>query len=365
MRVTDFFSIKAKKSPCFASKRHLSKKKKAYLRPQIIKIRIMKNRMKFFLFFFLACTFISAAQGPKQRLIVAQDGSGDYTSIQEAIYAIRDYTPIPITVFIKNGTYNEKVIIPTWKCDITLTGESADSTIITFGDYAGKEIVYFGDSITKMGTFRTHTMLVAGHRITLENLTIENNAGRVGQAVALHTEGDQIIVRNCRLKGNQDTLFTGDEKSHVYFENCYIDGTTDFIFGPAICWFENCQIHSKQNSYITAASTAAESPFGYVFHNCTLTAENDVNKVYLGRPWRAYAAVVFMECDLGKHIRYEGWENWRNPENEKTARYAEYHNSGEGAGIEKRVDWCRQLSKKEARKYTRKNVLGGDWWQNR
>lgn len=324
----------------------------------------MKIRFNLILLFLLPVLLLSAAQKPKQLLIVAQDGTGDYTTIQEAIYAIRDYTPIPITVFIKNGTYKEKLIIPTWKCDITLIGENADSTIITYDDYAGKEMVYFGDSIAKMGTFRTHTMLVAGHRITLENLTIENTAGRVGQAVALHTEGDQIVVRNCRLKGNQDTLFTGDEKSRVYFEDCYIDGTTDFIFGPAICWFENCQIHSKQNSYVTAASTARENPFGYVFHNCRLTAADGVNKVYLGRPWRAYAAVVFIDCELGGHIRSEGWENWRNPENEKTARYAEYGNHGEGAATDKRVVWCRQLSKKEARKYTRENVLGNGWWEN-
>ncbi len=325
----------------------------------------MKRIVNIFLLFTIFGISLSAAPQPKLLLIVAQDGSGDYTTIQEAVYAIRDYTPIPITIFVKKGTYDEKLIIPAWKCDITIQGECADSTIITHGDFAGKDIIYFGDSIAKMGTFRTHTMLVAGHRITLENLTIENNAGRVGQAVALHTEGDQIIVRNCKLKGNQDTLFTGDEKSHVYFENCYIDGTTDFIFGPATCWLENCHIHCKQNSYITAASSAQNNPFGYVFHKCTLTADKNVTKVYLGRPWRAYAAVTFIKCNLGKHIRPEGWENWRNPENEKTARYNEYQNYGEGAGIDKRVNWCRQLSKKESKKYTRENVLGGNWWQEK
>ena len=166
------------------------------------------------------------------------------------------------------------------------------------------------------------------------------------------------------MKGNQDTVFTGNEKSRVYFENCYIEGTTDFIFGPATCWFENCEIFSKQNYYITAASSAQENPFGYVFHNCRLAAADNVTKVYLGRPWRAYAAVTFIKCDLGRQIRPEGWENWRNPENEKTARYSEYKNHGEGASTEKRVSWSRQLSKKEAKQYTRENVLGGNWWQN-
>lgn len=323
----------------------------------------MKRFFQFVLMLLFSAS-LSAAGAPQSLLVVAQDGTGDYTSIQEAIYAVRDYTPEPITVFIKNGVYREKLIIPSWKCDITLQGESVENTIITYDDYAGKMLVYFGAMIEKMGTFRSHTLLVAGHRITLENLTIENTAGRVGQAVALHTEGDGIVVRNCRLKGNQDTVFTGDEKSHVYFENCYIEGTTDFIFGPATCWFEGCEIRSLQNSYVTAASTPKEHAFGYVFHNCRLPAADGVNKVYLGRPWRAHAAVAFIDCELGGHIRAEGWENWRNPENEKTARYSEYNCSGEGASIDKRVNWCRQLSKREAKKYTREKVLGGTWWKD-
>ena len=323
----------------------------------------MKNRFKLFMLFLLSCTLLSAAEKPKQLLIVAQDGSGDYTTIQEAIYAIRDYTPVPITVFIKNGVYNEKLIIPSWKCDITLEGENADSTIISYGDYAGKELIYFGDSIAKMGTFRSHTVLAAGHRITLENPTIENTAGRVGQAVALHTEGDQIIVRNCRLKGNQDTVFTGNEKSRVYFENCYIDGTTDFIFGPATCWFENCEIFSKQNSYITAAATPENVTYGYVFNKCRLTADDGVEKVYLGRPWRPYAAVLFTKCEMGKHIRPEGWHNWGKATNEKTARYCEYKNKGEGSNTQGRVAWSHQLNRKEASRYSIKQVLGGnDGW---
>lgn len=299
---------------------------------------------------------------PKTPLIVSQDGSGDFKTIQEAVYAIRDYTPVPITIKVKKGVYHEKLIIPSWKCDITITGEDEKNTIITWDDFAKKTIVYFGDSIAEMGTFRSHTVLVAGSRITLENLTIENTAGRVGQAVALHTEGNQIIVRRCRLLGNQDTLFTGNEESHVYFDECYIDGTTDFIFGPATCWFESCRIHSKTDSYITAASTSKERRFGYVFNNCDLTADDGVTKVYLGRPWRAYAAVVFMNCRLGKQIRPEGWENWRNPDNEKTARYAEFNCTGEGADIANRVKWCNQLNKSEAAYYTRDTVLAGSWW---
>ncbi|MDE7407040.1 MAG: hypothetical protein K2M76_01360 [Muribaculaceae bacterium] len=308
---------------------------------------------------------VAAAAAPKAHkspLVVAQDGTGDYTTIQEAVYAVRDYTPIPVIIEVRNGVYREKLVIPSWKCNITIVGESVEGTVITWDDYAGKPLAYFGDDLAAMGTFCTHTVLVAGHRVTLENLTIENTAGRVGQAVALHTEGDEIIVRRCRLLGNQDTVFTGDERSHVYFDNCYICGTTDFIFGPAVCWFEHCHIHSLSDSYITAASTASDQPYGYVFNDCDLTAADGVAKVYLGRPWRAYAAVVFMHCRLGAHIVAAGWNNWRDAANERTARYAEYACSGPGADRMARVDWARELAPGQAALYTRSRVLGGDWY---
>ncbi|MFT3738143.1 MAG: pectinesterase family protein [Breznakibacter sp.] len=283
-------------------------------------------------------------------IVVAKDGSGNFTTVQEAILSVRDYTPVPKTIFIKNGTYNEKVVIPANKCDISLIGESKEGTIITWDDHA---------NINKMGTFKTYTLKVEGNNILIENLSVENNAPQLGQAVALHVEGHKVVVRNCRLLGNQDTLFTGNDYSFQYYENCYIEGTTDFIFGPATCWFERCEIHSKRDSYITAASTPATKKYGYVFNNCKLTAGNDVTKVYLGRPWRAYAATVFMNCELGSHILPEGWENWRNPENEKTARYAEYKNTGPGADRSKRVAWSHELTQKEAKLYTQKLVFDG------
>lgn len=304
-----------------------------------------------------------AAPAPKTPLIVAQDGSGDFTTIQEAIYAVRDYTPVPITIIIKPGTYHEKVVIPSWKCDITLKGSGADNTIITWGEAAGMPQVFYGQEIKKMGTFRTHTLLVGGNDITIEDLTIENSAGRIGQAVALHTEGTRIIVRRCRLLGNQDTVFTGNTESYVYFDDCYITGTTDYIFGPATCWFEKCQIHSLTNSFITAASTSKSRRFGYVFNECTISCDKEATQVYLGRPWRAYAAVVFMHCYLPEQIRVEGWQNWGNPDNEHTARYAEYECTGAGADRSGRVSWSRELTPNEASYYTRDNVLAGNWWQ--
>jgi pectin methylesterase-like acyl-CoA thioesterase len=170
-------------------------------------------------------------------------------------------------------------------------------------------------------------------------------------------EADRVVFRNCRLLGNQDTLFTGMDGSRQYYDRCYIEGTTDFIFGPATAWFERCTIHSKKNSYVTAASTGAARPFGYVFNRCTLTAANGIDSVFLGRPWRPYAATVFMHCTLGAHIVPAGWDNWRNPDNEKTARYAEYKNTGPGVPVAGRVAWSRQLTDAEAAEYTLQNVF--------
>lgn len=278
-----------------------------------------------------------------RELVVAQDGSGDYTTIAEALEAIRAFMDFDVKVYIKKGVYKEKLVIPSWLQHVELIGEDAQNTIITHADHA---------NMNRMGTFRTYTVKVEGNYITFRNLTIENNAPKLGQAVALHTEGDCLRFINCRFLGNQDTVYTGVEGTRLYFENCYIEGTTDFIFGPSTAWFEGCTIHSKANSYITAASTPKDIKYGYVFHKCKLTAAEGIDKVYLGRPWRPYACTVFMNCELGKHIVGVGWDNWRNAENEKTARYAEYKNKGEGAAVNARVKWAKQLSDKEAEKIT-------------
>ena len=210
-----------------------------------------------------------------------------------------------------------------------------------------------------MGTFRTYTLKIQGSDITLKNITIENNSARLGQAVALHTEGDRLLFVNCRFLGHQDTIFTGVGGTRLLFKDCYIEGTTDFIFGPATAWFEGCTIYSKANSYITAASTPQDRSFGYVFNHCTLTAAAGVDKVYLGRPWRDYAYTLFMNCTMNAQIRPEGWHHWQK-EREQTARYMEYANQGQGADTAKRVAWSHQLTKKDALKITQQTVLG-DW----
>ena len=283
------------------------------------------------------------AQERQDTIVVSRDGTGNFRTLQEAIESARAFMDYTVTIYVKNGVYKEKVIVPSWVENIDIIGEDRDKTIITYDDHA---------NINKMGTFRTYTVKVEGSDITFKNLTIENNAAQLGQAVALHTEGDRLKFINCRILGNQDTIYTGAKFTRIYFKDCYIDGTTDFIFGPSTALFEDCIIHSKRNSYVTAASTPKEAKYGYVFKHCKLTAEPGVDKVYLGRPWRPYAYTLFIECELGKHIVSAGWHNWGKQSNEETARYMEYKNTGEGANASERVAWSKQLTKKEAEAVT-------------
>lgn len=293
----------------------------------------------------LLLSVVSAAwaQERQDTIVVSRDGTGNFRTLQEAIESARAFMDYTVTIYVKNGVYKEKVIVPSWVENIDIIGEDRDKTIITYDDHA---------NINKMGTFRTYTVKVEGSDITFKNLTIENNAAQLGQAVALHTEGDRLKFINCRILGNQDTIYTGAKFTRLYFKDCYIDGTTDFIFGPSTALFENCMIHSKRNSYVTAASTPKEAKYGYVFKHCKLTAEPGVDKVYLGRPWRPYAYTLFIECELGKHIVPAGWHNWGKQSNEETARYMEYKNTGEGANVSERVAWSKQLTKKEAEAVT-------------
>ena len=293
----------------------------------------------------LLLSVVSAAwaQERQDTIVVSRDGTGNFRTLQEAIESARAFMDYTVTIYVKNGVYKEKVIVPSWVENIDIIGEDRDKTIITYDDHA---------NINKMGTFRTYTVKVEGSDITFKNLTIENNAAQLGQAVALHTEGDRLKFINCRILGNQDTIYTGAKFTRLYFKDCYIDGTTDFIFGPSTALFEDCIIHSKRNSYVTAASTPKEAKYGYVFKHCKLTAEPGVDKVYLGRPWRPYAYTLFIECELGKHIVPAGWHNWGKQSNEETARYMEYKNTGEGANASERVAWSKQLIKKEAEAVT-------------
>lgn len=312
----------------------------------------IRNRINILLFLFVLLTggnTIARGNPFDADLVVAADGSGDYSTLGEALEACRAYQGAETLIFIKNGNYREKIHIDSFLTNIRLLGESVEKTIISYGDYA---------ALNDMGTFRTFTMKITGNDITLENLTVENTAGfTAGQAVALHVEGDRFKAIHCRIIGNQDTLYAAGENSRQYYGDCLIEGSTDFIFGSATALFDYCTIHSKKNSYITAANTPEGKNFGYVFRHCELTAEPDIDRVYLGRPWRAFAKVAYLNCQMGDHIVAEGWHNWSKPEREKTSFYAEYGCTGPGSDRSQRVSWSHQLTKDEAMTYTNENIF--------
>lgn len=293
----------------------------------------------------------------KMYFKIGKNSNADFQSIQKAVNSLERSSYDSATLLISSGIYTEKIIIPPQVHDLTLLGENKDNTTITFDDHSGKIDPKTHKKIT---TFSSYTVLIQGNDIHFKNLTIKNASCNEGQAVALHVEGNRFIAINSNIVGCQDTLLTDGDNSYQYFENCFISGTTDFIFGPATAVFKDCIIESKKNSFVTAASTPQYHKFGYVFMNCKLIATEHAKKVYLGRPWRPFAKTVFLNCQLGSHIVPEAWDPWidpRFPDKDKTVFYAEYKNTGIGAKPEKRVSWSHQLTSKEAKSYTLKNIF--------
>jgi len=288
--------------------------------------------------------------------VVAQDGSGDFFTVQEAINAVPDFRKdVRTTILIRKGTYKEKLIIPESKINISLIGENG--AVLTYDGFANKKNV-FGEN---MGTSGSSSCYIYAPDFYAENITFENSSGPVGQAVACFVSADRVYFKNCRFLGFQDTLYTYSKQSRQYYEDCYIEGTVDFIFGWSTAVFNRCHIHSKRDGYVTAPSTDKGKKYGYVFYDCKLTAEPEATKVYLSRPWRPYAQAVFIRCELGKHIFPIGWNNWGKKENEKTVFYAEYESRGEGAHPKARAGFSQQL--KNLKGYEINAVLAGeDGW---
>jgi Pectin methylesterase len=299
-------------------------------------------------------------------IVVDQTGHGDYMKVQDAINAVPNYSHEKITtILIKAGTYKEAIDIPHTKFRMKIMGQGADKTILTYDRYAEQ---LWPDNDFKVGTSGSASIYIHSSYVTFEDITFENTAGEgkeIGQAVAVFTDGDFLFFHRCRFIGNQDTLYTygrfGKEGGikRNYFLDCYIEGTTDFIFGPSIAYFENCHLHSKKNSYVTAASTLPGQKYGYVFKNCRLTADPGIDKCYLGRPWGAYAKTVFIECELGPHIVADGWHDWEKegkPDTKKNSYYAEYRNVGPGAKGP-RVKWAHTLTAMEAAEYSFEKVM--------
>lgn len=310
-------------------------------------------------------------------ITVAKDNSGDFNSIQQAVDSIPAGTPE--TIYIKKGIYKERVEVR--KNNISFVGESTDDSIITESYYA-RMIMPDG---SKRGTFRSYTFFVYADNFTASNLTFENAAGfgdEFGQAIAVYAEGDNITFRNCKILGHQDTLFTGPlpmkEKQpggftgptidgirrvvHQLYEDCYIAGEIDFIFGSATAYFKNCTLfalnrNQEINAFYTAPSTYEGQAFGYVFESCTFTGNCPPKSVALSRPWRIHAKTVLLNCSYSDQIIDEGFTDWNKPESHETVYYAEYNGHGEGFKPEKRAAYVHQLNESEAALYTLENVM--------
>jgi len=270
-------------------------------------------------------------------------------------------------IFIKPGTYKEKLRVPADKRNLTLRGESYENTILSYDDHAGTTRDY--------ASTRIFADDFSAEQLTFQN-TIDSREGG-GQAAALRVDGDRATFYRCRITGFQDTYYTGGNK-RSYHKDCVIEGTTDFVYGDGIALFENCTINNRKDSHITAHSQKLRNgkpvnKFGYVFKNCEirLYPGEQVSKASLGRPWGNAARVVYLNCRIGPHIRKEGWSEWRGRDNHKTAYYAEYRNSGPGYKPNDRLPWTHQLTDEEAAEYTRENIfkanttsalsLKGDW----
>lgn len=336
----------------------------------------MKKAALLFLSGLVFLTVSGQTKPSPSEVTVAKDGSGDFTTIQQAVDALRSFRPEGrATIRVRNGVYEEKVVVPSHKTEISIIGESRDSTILIWHDHANMPDGKGGT----IGTFGTYTLKVEGPGFICEDMTIVNDAMtfnnprwhishkdiyNVGQAVAVHIDADRVIFRNCALKGFQDTLFTGNPEGREFFDNCWIEGTVDFIFGPATVWFRQCHLHALSDGYYTAASTP-EGRYGYIFDACTFTASEGIGKLWLGRPWRPYAQVILKDCLIDAPVDPQGWNDWGDPANHRTARFWEYSCSGKGADRSGRVAWSKKLSNGRAHRITKDKVFTrpADIWE--
>ena len=315
-----------------------------------------------------ACLQTTLWAAPKADAIVAADGSGQYTSLQEAISTAPMKTD-PATprwvILVKAGTYRERIYVQRERGNIHVIGEDREKTVIVYNQHAN----ILGPDAKPIGTFRTPTVQIDGDGMIWENLTVANDAGRPGprpggpavsQALALRADGDRLEFRGVRFLGWQDTILVN--RGRHYFIDCYIEGSVDFIFGAATAYFDRCHLHVLADGYITAASTPKDQAHGYVFADCRITGADGV-KTYLGRPWREFAQTVFLRTEMSATVRPEGWHHWNKPGAAQTASYAEFASTGPGANNAARVKWAKPLTAAGAAALTAAAVLAGpDGW---
>ena len=291
------------------------------------------------------------------RVLVSATGHGDFRTIQQAI----DHAPDEgenqrLIIAIEPGTYKERLVIPQDRQRVNLLGLGKDpgSTIITYDMSAA----------AAGGTFVSSTVDVEGAAFEASNLTVENSHGPGSQAVALAVHSDRAVLRNCRLTGWQDTLYAASGRQ--FYDHCYISGAVDFIFGNARAVFDHCEIHSAGPGYITAESrTSPDGLGGFVFSRSALTADEAARPVYLGRPWRPYARVVFLSTFMGPHIDPAGWRDWHPGETHslETAYYAEYNSTGPSGSSAHREPHTKFLTASQAEQFDTKHFLSSpDGW---
>ncbi len=304
----------------------------------------------------------SAANGGMVRVVVSADGTADFPTIQRAV----DHAPLEgngrLEIAIRPGVYHERVKIPQDRPRVSLIGLGNDPSAVV--------ITYSMSATAAGGTFFSAVVEVQSEGFQASNLTIQNSFGPGSQAVALTVYSDRVIVHDVRLLGWQDTLYAAAGRQ--YYNECYIEGAVDFIFGDASAVFENSEIRSVGDGYIAAESRKTpDGPQGFVFNKCKLTqgpaqgpTPAKIDKgVFLGRPWRPYSRVVYLDCWMDKHIHAEGWDNWSDAANEKTAWFGEHNSTGPGANSGARAKWAHELTEKDAAAFrTQKFLAGSDGW---
>ncbi len=313
----------------------------------------MKSSFASFVLFvaFLAAKSLCA----QTNITVAADGSGQFKSLEDAVMSVPSGSAAnPVIIHIKPGVYHDLIYVQREKSYFHFIGDNATNTILTFGLYASMTNV----DGKPLGTFKTPTVTIDADNFTAENVTFENSAGPVGQALAIRVDGDRAAFRHCRFLGWQDTILLN--RGRQYFDDCYIAGH-DFIFGAATACL-NCQIYCLRSGYIAASTPHISQAYGFVFSHCQISGAPDA-KTYLGRPWRIYASTTYLNCDMSDIVRPEGWFDWKKPEAHTTARYAEFNSFGPGANPSARADWSKQLTAAEAKAITVEHVLGStDQW---
>jgi pectinesterase len=260
-------------------------------------------------------------------------------------------------IYIKNGTYKEVVTVPAGKPYITFAGQDKNNTILTYDNYHGKAMPGGGT----YGTGTSASVFIEASDFTAVNVTFQNTAGSIAQAVAINVTGDRALFYQDRFLGWQDTLYA--HTGRQYYDNVYVDGRTDYIFGDATAYFHQCQLYNLDGWSITAQNRASASETtGYVFDSCTITG-TPANSTILGRPWGPYSRVVYLTCSMDASIKPAGWANWSSTStNYLHSYYAEYNSTGAGANPQARVSWSHQLTASQAAQFSVKNFLNQDGW---